>query len=109
MQRHPRQHNDKHLIFIRSLSCAICGDNTTTEAAHIRMKDPTVAKPMTGIAIKPDDKFVLPLCGKHHRRQHEMSEVLFWAAHKIDPVKKALALYAVSGDHEQGEMIARAR
>lgn len=104
-QRMPRQHNDRHLDFIRGLPCCICGDNTSTEAAHVRMSDPSIAKPMTGIAIKPDDKFTVPLCGECHRRQHAMREATFWANENIDPVKKALALYAVSGDHQAGEQI----
>jgi hypothetical protein len=111
MQRRPRTKDNGHLDFIRGLPCCICGDNTSTEAAHIRMGDPSIAKPITGIAIKPDDKFVLPLCGKHHRKQHEMNEWQFWLQEKagqVDPVKVALALYAVSGDHELGERIALA-
>lgn len=108
-QRQPRQHNAKHLDFIRGLPCVICGDDTSTEAAHVRMMDPSVAKPMTGLGIKSDDKFTVPLCGECHREQHDMNEAAFWQAKEIDPVKKALALYAVSGDHEAGEQIARAR
>ena len=49
-QRQPRQHDEKHLAFIRTLPCVVCGNDIETEAAHIRMMDPTVAKPMTGIA-----------------------------------------------------------
>lgn len=104
-QRRPREHDDKHLDYIRGLPCVICGDNTSVEAAHIRMMDPSIGKPMTGIATKPDDKFVVPLCGKHHREQHSGSENKFWKERGIDPVKKALALYSVSGDHEAGETI----
>lgn len=107
MKRNPRQKDDSHLKFIRGLPCCICGDNTSTEAAHVRMPDPTIAKPLTGIAIKPDDKFTVPLCGKHHRDQHGMSEREWWYG-RGDPVKIALALYAVSGDHELGERIALA-
>lgn len=73
------------------------------------MPDPSVAKPMTGIAIKPDDKFTVPLCGSHHREQHGMREHTFWERQQIDPVKKALALYAVSGDHAAGERIVERR
>jgi hypothetical protein len=108
MQRHPRRFDPDHLAFVRTLPCVICGDDTTVEAAHVRMMDPTVAKPMTGIGIKPDDMFTLPLCGKHHREQHAMREATFWEQHGIDPVKRALAIYAVSGDHERGSQIARA-
>jgi hypothetical protein len=107
MQRRPREKDNKHLDFIRGLPCCVCGDNTSTEAAHVRMPDPTIAKPLTGIAIKPDDKFTVPLCGRHHAAQHSMSEREWWYG-KGDPVKLALALYAVSGDHELGERIALA-
>lgn len=72
------------------------------------MPDPSVAKPLTGIAIKPDDKFTVPLCGMHHREQHAHHEASWWTAYDRDPVKLALALYAVSGDHELGERIALA-
>lgn len=103
-QRRPRQKDDGHLKFIRQLPCVICGDNTSTEAAHVRMPDPSVAKPLTGIAIKPDDRFTVPLCGKHHMDQHSMSEREWWHG-RGDPVKIALALYSVSGDHAAGEQI----
>lgn len=110
MRRNPRQKDDKHLDFIRQLPCCVCGNNIETEAAHVRMPDPSVAKPLTGIAIKPDDKFTVPLCGRCHRDQHTISENTWWCVRGrgIDPVKLALALYAVSGDHELGERIALA-
>lgn len=108
-QRNPRQFDDAHLKFIRGLPCVVCGDDVTVEAAHVRMPDPSVAKPLTGIGIKPDDRFTVPLCGKHHREQHTMREFKFWEGVGVDPVKKALALYSVSGDHERGAEIARAR
>ena len=105
-QRRARQKDGKHLDFVRSLPCLICGNNIETEAAHVRMADLSVAKPMTGIAIKPDDKYVVPLCGHHHRSQHMMDERAWWGSR--DPVKIALALYAVSGDHAAGEQIVMA-
>jgi hypothetical protein len=101
-QRQPRQKNDGHLQYIRTLPCAICGDDTTVEAAHIRMKDPSIGKPMTGIGTKPHDKFTLPLCGLHHRDQHLNGEHEWWETVGIDPVKLALALYSVSGDYGEG-------
>jgi hypothetical protein len=104
--RDPRKHDKGHLDFIRGLPCAICGDDTTVEAAHVRMMDPSIGKPMTGIGTKPHDKFTVPLCGEHHRRQHEVGdEELFWAGERMDPVKLSLALYSVSGDYSAGLMI----
>lgn len=109
MQRRPRQHDEAHLKFIRTLPCLICGDNTSTEAAHIRMIDRSVAKPMTGIATKSDDRFTVPLCGAHHRHQHDCgNEHHWWTLAEIDPIKIALALYSVSGEYELGTQIVAA-
>lgn len=97
--------NERHCKFIRSLRCLICGDNTTTECAHIRYSDRRAGKPVTGLGIRPDDAFTVPLCGNHHRQQHEVGERDWWRANGIDPIFIALALYRVSGDHETGEQI----
>lgn len=105
MNRQPRIHNEKHLKFIRQLPCVLCMDNTSTEAAHVRMADRTIAKQNPGIGAKPDDKYTLPLCGRDHRAQHQVNEEQFWIERGIDPVKLALALYSVSGDYEAGERI----
>jgi hypothetical protein len=104
--RNPRRHDEKHLQFIRGLPCIRCLDNTATEAAHLRRADARIAKPITGISIKPDDRFVLPLCGKDHRRQHAIGEKNFWV--DCEPELWALALYSISGDHAEGEKIVQA-
>ncbi len=100
--RHPRVKLVPHLEFIRSLPCLTCGDNTSTEAAHIRMGDRSAGKRPTGMGEKPSDIWTVPLCGACHRYQHKSSEAAFWQELGIDPVKKALALWAASGDHEIG-------
>ena len=103
-----RQRDEKHLAFIRTLPCLICRDNTSTEAAHVRMSDARIAKPITGNSIKPDDKYVLPLCGDCHRGpqgQHSMGERRFWQERGIDAVLICLALDSVSGDAEEAERI----
>lgn len=98
-----------HLAFIRTLPCVICGDDTTTEAAHVRMMDIRIAKPITGMQIKPDDKFTLPLCGAHHREQHTMKEGNFWLGYDADPVLLSLALFSVTGDAQEACRIIRER
>ena len=108
MQRRPRQHNEKHLEFIRACPCVMCLDNTSTEAAHLRMADERADKRMVGIGEKPDDCWTLPLCGACHRRQHEIDEKQFWDFGEKDPVFLCLALWRVSGDVEAGERIVRA-
>lgn len=100
-----RLHNKKHLDMIRQLPCCICQDNTSTEAAHIRMADGRIGKPYTGVGIKPDDKYVVPLCGKHHREQHSMSERAFWERLAMDPILIALYLYSCKSVEEMEEII----
>jgi hypothetical protein len=106
-QRLPRIENAKHLAFIRQLPCLSCGDNTSTEAAHIRFGSPQAWKRQCGKAEKPDDVWTLPLCGKCHRDQHSAGERFFWGLKDIDPIFVALALWRVTGDVESGEAIIR--
>lgn len=97
-----------HREFIRSLPCLICADNTTVECCHIRYPDPRIAKQSTGVGIKPNDCFSVPLCGMHHRAQHDQGEQKFWRLGGVDPVLVGLALWAVSGDYESGVRICEA-
>jgi hypothetical protein len=109
MIKRPRQHDEKHLAFLRQLPCVVCGNNIETEAAHIRMADNRAAKRPAGMQEKSDDCWAVPLCGQHHRQQHETSERKFWERAGIDPIFTALALWRVSGDHEAGDQIVRSR
>jgi Protein of unknown function (DUF968) len=95
-----RVRSKKHLDFVRSLPCAICADNVTVEAAHVRFSDRDVAKRQTGMGEKPDDAWTVPLCGSHHREQHDGNERAFWGKHGINPIFLAQAIYRVSGDHD---------
>lgn len=104
-----RQKYLQHCDWIRGLPCLICGNPIETECAHIRYAEPRAGKEITGMGIKPNDCFVVPLCGHHHRDQHLFgNERRWWAAKSIDPVFAALALKAVSGDHEAGQRICAA-
>lgn len=107
MIRQPRQKNDRHLDFVRSLSCVICLDNTATEAAHIRYSAPKVGKRETGKGEKPSDIFTVPLCGHHHREQHARNEREWWLEKGINPLIVSLALWAHTGRHDIGEWIVR--
>lgn len=102
-----RAKNEKHLDFIRSLPCIVCADNTATQACHIRYADERSGKRQTGMGEKPDDIWTVPMCQKHHNAQHKMNEREFWKQLGIDPILLALALSAVSGNHEAGEHIIR--
>lgn len=107
-QREPRQKDEKHLRFIRSLSCCVCG-HPGTEAAHVRMADAAHEKRHTGLGEKPSDCWCLPLCSAHHREQHAGSERYFWLKAGIDPIALCVELHAVSGDAERAEEIMRRR
>lgn len=91
-QRQPRERNERHLDYIRSLPCCICKDDTGTEAAHIRTASLENGKLHTGMAEKPSDKWAVPLCNKHHREQHSISEMDFWTKYGIDPFMLAITL-----------------
>jgi hypothetical protein len=91
-QKEPRVRDAKHLRFIRSLPCCICG-GIDTEAAHIRTASIPHGKRFTGMAEKASDKWVLPLCNRHHREQHNTGDELkFWDFHGINPFLLAITL-----------------
>lgn len=83
--KQPRQRDDAHLAWIRQQPCCICRDNTSVEAAHLRVSSINDDKRDTGMGERPSDKWTLPLCGRHHREQHTMNETVFWSKYNIDP------------------------
>src|SRR6185437_6951841 len=88
--KQPRELAPAHLAAIRKCPCMACRtDASNMEAAHIRMSDRSRGKPLTGLAMKPDDKWTLPLCHKHHMEQHNGNEELFWINLGIDPLALA--------------------
>lgn len=100
MFRKPREKDEAHLDFVRSLPCAVCGDFTTTEAAHIRSGELMYGKESTGMQTKPSDKWTVPLCGAHHREQHTQNEWRWWKEKKLNPFTLAMTLHGISGNHE---------
>ena len=105
----PRQKNETHLAFIRGLPGCVCLNPIETEAAHVRMSVAAVGKINPGVGAKAHDSWTVPLCGKHHREQHEGGEPKFWQSVGIDPLSLATELYANSGDHAACEQIIRAQ
>ena len=92
-QREPRQKDARHLDFIRSLPCCICGDNTSTEAAHIRSGSDDHGKRPTGGGEKSSDKWTVPLCNRHHTEQHKAgNELKWWASKGVNPFMLAITL-----------------
>jgi hypothetical protein len=58
-QRKPRERNEQHLKFIRTLKCCICGD-PNPDPAHIRAASPLHGKRETGTRRR------LPTSGARH-------------------------------------------
>lgn len=97
----------KHLEFIRTLPCIICGHHGT-EAAHIRASSSASDKVNPGIGRKADDCHVTPLCNACHERQHSGNEIAFWESHgfTIDGIIKiAERLYQSSGNSAAAQRI----
>ena len=104
-QRRPRQEDKDHLSFLRGLHCCLCGA-PGPDAAHIRAASPVHGKQESGLQRKPDDKWCLPVCRRHHDEQHNTGDELkFWDFHGLDPFTLALALYGATGDEEIAEAI----
>ncbi len=97
-----REKRPSYLKWIRTLPCVVCGDDVTTEAAHLRMGVPWVLKPITGMGVKPDDVWTLPLCHGHHELQHKVGEKVFWRSWlQPRPEEMCLALWRVQFDRQQ--------
>lgn len=96
-QRQPRREDGAKLIFVRLLSCVICG-RKPVEAAHLRVASRLYGKRGVGNSERPDDVWVAPLCAGHHRGnggQHTMNELEFWRSHNIaNPFALCLAIHA---------------
>ena len=101
-QRQPRQEDEKHLAFIRTLACC-CGCNRPgpSEAAHIRGNWNAPDKPAIGMQEKPSDRWTVPLNAWCHRlapdAQHKGSEESFWKRVGKDPFQIARRLWILSG------------
>lgn len=93
-QRQPREEDPAWLAAVRKMPCLICGRGPC-DPAHIRAPAPHYGKRNTGFGEKPDDKWVLPLCRRHHEAQHRESELGWWLSMGFpDPFAVAQALYA---------------
>ncbi len=106
----PRRSYPRHLAFVRSLSCCVCGRPQPIEAAHVRSGLPVDA-PRGGVGLKPSDAWCVPLCGGRgfwgcHDNQHLKGENTFWSEHG-DPTGLCRHLWNLSGKYEGDELIRR--
>lgn len=89
-----------HLNLIRALPCLISGRAPGGVAAHVRYANAQFGKEITGIGVKPDDRWAVPLCPWFHTdgsgAQHRFGEEDWWIKHGFDPLQVASNLYACS-------------
>jgi hypothetical protein len=90
-QKEPRVRDEKHLNYVRSLPCCICG-RRDVDAAHIRTASLEHGKRGLGMQEKASDCWIVPLCRFHHSEQHSMSEMGFWKRYDLDPFMLAITL-----------------
>jgi hypothetical protein len=99
------------LAFLRRQPCTLAGYpghvcSGRIEAAHIRFASAADGKPLTGMQTKPDDRYCVPLCSGAHTSgadaQHRSGERAWWAAHGLDALATAAALYARYQSKEPG-------
>ena len=90
-QKEPRVRDEKHLRYVASLPCCICG-RTDVQASHIRTASLAHGKRGLGMQEKASDAWVTPLCVAHHAEQHETAELRFWKKYQIDPFLLAISL-----------------
>lgn len=86
----PRLHDDGYLRYLSTLPCCICSKEGETQACHVKIGH-------FGMQKKPDDRFCVPMCFRHHAEQHSQNEAKFWAARGLDPFEIAARLYAEYG------------
>lgn len=71
-QRKPPLSDEKYLARIRELPCCVCGRTGPSDAAHIRMSGVGwdiwgEGKEATGMGVKPDDNWAVPLCRPRYK------------------------------------------
>lgn len=95
-----RERDNGYLAFLRRHPCACgCGRPAPSDAAHIRMASPSRGKLLTGMQVKPSDRFAVPLNRTCHEAQHSMSEARFWSSRGLDPFEIADRLFAEYRPH----------
>ena len=105
----------KHLKFIDSLPCVICGGASTHH--HLLRVDKEYLTPTKeteglmfpkvkskGMGTKSDDKFCLPVCDKHHKEAHRYgNDKRYFQAQGIEkPEALALSLWRCDCDIAKG-------
>ena len=82
-----------HRAWVRRHHCCVPGcRQLPIECAHVRKGTDG------GIGLKPSDRWVISLCSKHHREQHQIGERRFELLHGLDLTALAIT-FAVRSPH----------
>ncbi len=82
-----RLRNRKHLKYVASQPCVICGRNGT-QAHHVRFAQPRA------MGRKVGDQWTVPLCALHHRAVHDAGdEERWWKEQDLDSLQIAEKLW----------------
>lgn len=93
-QKEPRIEHPSYLAYVRTLPCLVCRKPGPSDPAHLRSAALRYGKRHTGMGEKPDDRWTVPLCRKHHDEQHAYGgELAWWALQGIEPFSVAVRLY----------------
>ena len=84
----PPTRSPKHLAFVRTFPCCVCGTDDTIQAHHL-----THVKGNGGMSLKNDDKYTVSLCSLDHNLLHWMGERSYWAERKLEPKIYAALLW----------------
>jgi hypothetical protein len=79
---------------IAELPCAVCGLEGTTQAHHL------LRTGHHGLSLKSGDRFVVPLCVKHHEALHHSGDEVAFFADKVDALWLSGALWAAHGSSD---------
>jgi Putative HNHc nuclease len=94
IRRGPKREWLKHQKYVRGFECSVSGcPCRDIEFAHARL-----GAQLNGMRIKPPDWYGLPLCGAHHREQHDDGEDTFRRRYHLDMIRVALDLARQSPD-----------
>ena len=99
LAKSPPIRSPKHLAYVRTFPCCVCGTDDTIEAHHL-----THVKGNGGMSLKNDDKYTVPLCRENHFLLHWTGERTYWAERKLDP-KLYAALLWDSFNKTQGKRV----
>lgn len=92
-----RERNNAYLAWLRRQPCVarhMGGCDGPVQACHIRTPSLERGKPLTGMGVKPSDRFAFSACAAHHAAQHARgNEMAWWRSIGLDPFTTAEGLF----------------